>query len=103
MIDIDKIARYSEFIEGDYPNYCNYRIVGIDDPDVEDDDELLEDWTAYLPDGLWTDEDGLYRLPDGRYLPAGYYEIRGDDDRHMVYEPAALTYWDDLLDLVKEV
>lgn len=69
MINSEKIASYDEFIEEGASDFC----------------------TAIFPSDVWEDEDGLYRLPDGRYLPIGVYAMKDEAGGDLIYEPLELS------------
>ena len=54
-----------------------------------------EDGLPLVPDGVTKDKDGLYILPNGRYLPSGAYQYR--DGARLIYEPRQLSPWADML------
>ncbi len=50
--------------------------------------EIETDGLMPFPDGCTKDENGLYILPSGKYLPHGAYEC--EDGSTMIYEPIEL-------------
>lgn len=64
--------------------------------DVDHDYSFREDEGGfpYLPEGM-TERDGLYVLPNGRYLPPGSY--RTSDGGHLIYEPHELSSFSAML------
>lgn len=54
-----------------------------------------EDGLPLFPDSVSEDKDGLYVLPNGRYLPRGAY-LRPDGSC-LIYEPHQLSPFADLL------
>lgn len=48
-----------------------------------------------IPDGTAEDENGLFVLPNGKYLPSGGYAMK--DGSTMIYEPRALSPFSDQL------
>lgn len=64
--------------------------------DVDYDYEFQEDENGvpYLPKGMKM-VGNLYVLPSGKYLPRGCY--RTEDGGHLIYEPAQLSPFADML------
>lgn len=60
-------------------------------------------WTKtkprYPPTRL-REEENLYILPDGRYLPCGVY--RTEDGGSLIYEPSELSFFGQMLAQFKE-
>ena len=79
------IAAEARKARGDMGYYC------------EDEEKMA--WAAsglrILPEGLTKDADGLYVLPNGKYLPCGAYEM--PDGGHLIYEPFQLSSFADML------
>lgn len=46
-----------------------------------------------LPNGLEKDERGLYKWPNGKYLPPDAY-ILADGSKQIIYEPRELEFQD---------
>lgn len=53
------------------------------------------DGVPYFPNGLTKDKDGLYLLPNGKYLPRGCYVL--DNGGYMIYEPVELSPYAEML------
>lgn len=51
--------------------------------------EIDADGFPFLPDNLTKDENGFYVLPNGKYLPIGFYHYK--DGRNLIYEPIGLS------------
>ena len=64
--------------------------------DVDHDFDFQKDegGVPYLPDGV-TEDGNLLVLPNGKYLPRGYY--RTEDGGGLIYEPPQLSSWADML------
>lgn len=56
--------------------------------------KMDENEIPIFPTGL-REEDNLYVLPDGRYLPCGVY--RTEDDGSLIYEPSGLSFFGQML------
>ena len=56
--------------------------------------KMDENEIPILPTGL-REEDNLYVLPDGRYLPCGVY--RTADGGSLIYEPSELSFFRQML------
>lgn len=56
--------------------------------------KMDENEIPILPTGL-REEDNLYVLPDGRYLPCGVYWT--EDDGSLIYEPSGLSFFGQML------
>ena len=56
--------------------------------------KMDENEIPILPTGL-REEDNLYVLPDGRYLPCGVY--RTADGGSIIYEPSGLSFFGQML------
>ena len=56
--------------------------------------KMDENEIPILPTGL-REEDNLYVLPDGRYLPCGVY--RTEDGGSLIYEPSGLSFFGQML------
>ena len=59
-----------------------------------DEFQMEENETPMLPAEL-KEEENLYVLPDGRYLPCGVY--RTDDGGSLIYEPFELSTFGQML------
>ena len=59
-----------------------------------DEFQMEENETPMLPAEL-KEEENLYVLPDGRYLPCGVY--RTEDGRSLIYEPFELSTFGQML------
>lgn len=70
------------------------RKIAIIDGFQMDDNE-----TPILPTGL-REEENLYALPDGRYLPCGVH--RAEDGGSLIYEPSGLSLFGQMLAQFKE-
>ena len=70
--------------------------------DVEADERILltKSGLKVFPDGLTRDADGLYVLPNGKYLPSGAYEMA--DGSHLIYEPFQLSPFAEMLASIDE-
>lgn len=64
-----------------------------------DEFQMNENETPILPAGL-REEECLYVLPDGRYLPCGLY--RTADGGSLIYEPSELCFFEQMLAQFKE-
>lgn len=64
-----------------------------------DEFHMDENETPILPTGL-REEENLYVLPDGRYLPCGLY--RTVDGGSLIYEPFELSTFGQMLTQFKE-
>lgn len=64
-----------------------------------DEFQMDENETPILPAGL-REEEYLYVLPDGRYLPCGVY--RTADGGSLIYEPFELSTFGQMLAQFKE-
>lgn len=64
-----------------------------------DEFQMDENETPILPTGL-REEENLYVLPDGRYLPCGVY--RTADSGSLIYEPSGLSFFGQMLAQFKE-
>lgn len=64
-----------------------------------DEFKIDENGTPILPTGL-REEENLYILPDGRYLPCGVY--RTADGGSLIYEPSELIFFGQMLAQLKE-
>lgn len=64
-----------------------------------DEFKMDENETPILPTGL-REEENLYVLPDGRYLPCGLY--RTADGGSLIYERAELIFFGQMLAQFKE-
>lgn len=64
-----------------------------------DEFKMDENETPILPTKL-REEENLYVLPDGRYLPRGLY--RTADGGSLIYEPSGLSFFGQMLAQFKE-
>lgn len=64
-----------------------------------DEFQVDENEVPMLPAGL-REEENLYVLPDGRYLPCGLY--RTADGGSLIYEPSGLSTFGQMLAQFKE-
>ena len=64
-----------------------------------DEFQMDENETPILPTGLREDEN-LYVLPDGRYLPCGVYKTADGD--LLLYEPSELSFFGQMTTQFKE-
>ena len=64
-----------------------------------DEFQMGENETPILPTGLM-EEENLYVLPDGRYLPCGVY--RTEDGDSLIYGPSGLSFFGQMLAQFKE-
>lgn len=64
-----------------------------------DEFQVDENEVPMLPEGL-REEENLYVLPDGRYLPCGLY--RTADGGSLIYEPFELSTFGQMLTQFKE-
>lgn len=64
-----------------------------------DEFQMDENEIPILPTGL-REEDDLYVLPDGCYLPCGVY--RTEDGGSLIYEPSELSFFGQMLAQFKE-
>ena len=63
--------------------------------DYECEFQLDEYETSILPSGLTMDDDDLYVLPNGKYLPPGCYAL--ENGELLLYEPHKLSPFADML------
>lgn len=64
-----------------------------------DEFKMDENETPILPTGL-REEENLYVLPDGHYLPCGVY--RTENGGSLIYEPSGLSFFGQMLAQFKE-
>lgn len=64
-----------------------------------DEFQVDENGIPLFPTGL-REEENLYVLPDGRYLPCGLY--RTADGGSLIYEPSELSFFGQMLAQFKE-
>lgn len=64
-----------------------------------DEFQVDENGIPLFPAGL-KEEDNLYVLPDGRYLPCGVH--RTEDGGSLIFEPSVLSFFGQMLAQFKE-
>lgn len=63
--------------------------------DYEYEFQIDDCGTPIFPNGVTEDEDELYVLPNGKYLPPGCYSF--EDGSLLIYEPHALGLFAEML------